>query len=118
MFQKLSLKDHPEVRRVIQAAAPQYRKREVYFNVEETVALTGTYWSEGSHYSYHAIELTTGRTVAAPQFDPPQFGGPRVTPRVAIPEGIAIVRTGTFCGKPATASIYICPANAAKLLPA
>jgi hypothetical protein len=37
---------------------------------------------------------------------------------VAIPEGIAIVETGVFMGKAATARVYVNPANMAKLLPA
>ena len=34
-----------------------------------------------------------------------------------LPEGFALVSAGTFCGKPATAHVYLNPANLAKLLP-
>jgi hypothetical protein len=37
---------------------------------------------------------------------------------VSIPEGIAIVETGIFMGKTATARVYVNPSNMAKLLTA
>jgi hypothetical protein len=35
-----------------------------------------------------------------------------------LPEGFALVAAGTFCGKPATAHVYLNSANMAKLLAA
>jgi hypothetical protein len=118
MFTKIQLKNAPEVKRVIQAADPTYRKREAALIPEVTVALRGTYWDEGTHYTYTAVRLDTLEAFPAPQYNPPQFGGPAQTPRCDIPEGVAIVKTGHFCGKTATAYVYLNPANMAKLLPA
>lgn len=114
----IDLKAAPEVLRVIRAVDPSYRKHKAILRVCESVTLSGTYWDGGSRSTYTAVNLSTGRNSGAPQYDPPQFGGPRTDPRVSIPEGVAIVQTGIFCGKTATAFVYLNPANAAKLIPA
>jgi hypothetical protein len=118
IMQKIELKTAPELVKVIRAADPNYRKRQATLSASETVGLYGTYWDGGSRYTYTAVDLVTGRSKGAPQYDPPQFGGPRVDPVVAIPEGVAIVQTGIFLGKTATARVYVNPVNMAKLLPA
>jgi hypothetical protein len=117
-MQRIELKTAPELLKVIRAADPNYRKRQATLSASETVGLYGTYWDGGSRSTYTAVDLLTGRSKGAPQYDPPQFGGPRIVPEVAIPEGIAIVQTGIFMGKTATASVYVNPANMAKLLTA
>jgi hypothetical protein len=35
---------------------------------------------------------------------------------IHLPEGFALIEAGTFCGKPATAHIFLNPANITKLL--
>lgn len=113
----LELKDHPEILRVIRFASPKYRKHKCILVVATTVSLDGTYWSGGSVSSYTAVNMETGacRTMAA--VNPPQFGGPKQSPNVELPEGAAIVKLGFFCGKPSTATVFVNPANVAKLLP-
>lgn len=118
MMERLSTKDNPEALRLIRAAEPNYRKHQFTLTASETVCLSNTYWDSGSRSTYTAVDLATGRSKGAPQYDPPQFGGPRAAPVVSIPEGIAIVETGVFMGKTATARIFINPANMAKLLTA
>lgn len=110
-----ALKTAPELARVIKAADPNYRKREGCLLVRETVTIHDSYWSEGSRYTYHAVDLRTLRTLPAPQYNPPQFGGP-ADPVVTIPEGVAIVKTGVFMGRTATATVYIHPNNATRLI--
>ena len=112
----ISLSEHPEILAVIRAVAPKYRKRSAILHAATSVELSGTYWDGGSRSSYDAVNLSTRRVGSAPQYAPPQFGGPVDTPRVEIPEGVAIVRTGFFCGKQAAATVYINPANMAKLI--
>lgn len=112
----LKLKAHPELIRIIRAADPSYRKHDCILHPTETVTLSGTYWSGGSRSTYTAVNIATGMSSGAPQYNPPQFGGPQSDPQVSVPEGIAIVKTGTFCGKTAAATIYLNPANMAKLL--
>lgn len=113
----LELKQYPELQAVVRAAFPSYRKHKVIISVTASVELTGTFWDGGSRSSYVAVELATKRSKGAPQYAPPQFGGPRVAPCVELPPGVAIVECGTFCGKPATAHLYLHPDNATKFLP-
>jgi hypothetical protein len=115
---RLNLSSSPELARIVRAADNSYRKREASLQVRETVCLSGTYWDGGSRSTYVAVDLVTLRSSAAEQFAPSAFGGPAAAPMVRIPEGIAIVQTGVFCGKTANATVYINPVNAAKLLPA
>jgi hypothetical protein len=114
---KVTLATAPEVKRVITAADPTYRKRDAFLRVTSQCTLSGTYWDGGSRSTYHAVDISTGRVLPAPQYNPPQFGGPRTDPTVDIPDGVAIVRTGVFCGKTATATVYVNPNTAAPLLP-
>ena len=113
---RVTLRTAPEIARIIKAADPNYRKREASILARETVAISATYWDEGSRSTYHAVELATLRQLPAPHYNPPQFGGPATDPTVAIPEGVAIVCTGVFQGKTATARVYVNPSNLTKLI--
>jgi hypothetical protein len=117
MSQILECKAHPELLRVIRAADSKYKKHKAILVVSESVTLSGTYWDGGSRSSYCAVNLETLRVGPAPQYNPPQFGGPRSDPKCDIPVGVVIVKLGTFCGKQATATLYVHPENVAKLLP-
>ena len=111
----VQLKTAPELKNLINAVE-KYRKRNCFLKVQTEVTLHGTYWDGGSRSTYTAVDLATGRKATAAQFDPPQFGGPSQAPTVAIPDGIAIVETEVFCGKTATATVYLHPNNATKFL--
>lgn len=113
---RIALKTAPELARVIRAADPTYRKREACLLVRERVMLSGTYWDGGSRSTYHAVDLRTLRTLPAPQYNPPQYCGPSTDPVVEIPESVAIVKTGVFMGKTATATVYIHPNNATRFI--
>lgn len=111
----LNLANNAAVKKLVLAADPAYRKHKASLNVADTMTLSGTYWDGGSRSTYTAVDIATGRASTAEQFAPPQFNGPSAAPRVAIPDGIAIVETGTFCGKPATARVTV---NSRTMLPA
>jgi hypothetical protein len=96
----------------VRAAAPNYRKRSARIRVANTVALHGTYWDGGSRSTYTAVDLATARCIDAPQYAPAAFGGPSQAPVVEVPLGVAIIESGVFCGKPATACVHIRPENA------
>jgi hypothetical protein len=113
----LKMKDHPEIKRVVLAADRSYKKHDVILVVTDSVELTGTFWEGGSRSTYTAVNLATFVSQGAPQYDPPQFGGPRVAPNVTIPEGVAIVKTGIFCGRTGLAFVYVNEANVTKFLP-
>jgi hypothetical protein len=113
----IKLSEHPDVRDIIRATDPAYRKTSAYVHVTDKVTVSGTYWDGGSRDTYTAVNLSTRRAISAPQFDPPQFGGPQAAPTVTLPAGVAIVRTGVFCGRAATATVYVRAADVAPLLP-
>lgn len=117
-MQTIELAKYPDIARVIRAADPSYRKKNAFVSVREKVSLDGTFWDGGSRSTYTAVNLATFASAGAPHYSPPQFGGPRVTPEVPVPEGFVIVETGIFCGKTATAHVSVNPANVTKLLPA
>lgn len=114
----VKLKDHPELTRVVRAADPSYRKHSAIICAAVSVELRGTYWSGGSRSSYTAVNLQTLQSSSAEQYAPAQFGGPAQTPKVALPVGVVIVKTGFFCGKQSTVTLFVNPENLAKLLPA
>jgi hypothetical protein len=113
----IELKNFPEIKRVIQSADPTYKKRKAFITITEKVELYGTYWDSGSRNTFTAVNLATGSVVTGPQYAPPQFNGPKETPVVILPDGIVMVKTGYFCGKTATATVYVNPKNATKFLP-
>jgi hypothetical protein len=93
---------------IVRAVDRSYKKHAVILNHYPTVELTGTYWDGGSRESYALVSLAAGRPSCIkryPQYAPPQFGGPSKPVKVEIEGGFAMVTTGTFCGKTATASL-------------
>lgn len=110
----VKLKQSPEVKRLILAADSSYKKHDAYIIQATSVKLNDTYWASGSRGTYTAVDMITGRSQGAPQYNPPQFGGK--TPSVEIPENVAIVKTGIFCGKTSVAFVYVREANMTKLL--
>ena len=112
----VALKNQPNIKRIILAAMPRYAKHKAYIHSREKMTLSGTYWDAGSRSTYHAVRLADCFSLGAPQFDPAQFGGPSIAPTIAIPVGVAIVETGVFCGKPATASVTFNPADITLML--
>ena len=95
----IDLKNAPEIKRIVLAADPSYKKHKAIVTFADHITISGTYWGGGSRSTYTAVNINTLATGSAPQFNPPQFGGPKTDPKVEIPEGIAIVETGFFCGK-------------------
>lgn len=132
MFQTIDLKSAPEVKRVICAAFPGYKKHNAYLSEfsEGSSVTINSFWDGGNKSTFVLIDLVSLQTRALPNSTHPYFELHSVTtetPDVVItrgvvdlkrlPEGIALVEGGTFCGKPATAHVYLNPANLTKLLP-
>jgi hypothetical protein len=99
---------------IVRAVDRSYKKHAVIVMHYPSIELTGTYWDGGSRESYALVSLAAGRLSCIrkyPQYAPPQFGGPREPVKVNIEPGFAMVTTGTFCGKPATASLTMSQAD-------
>lgn len=132
--QFIELKNAPEIRKLVRIAFPDYRKLRASINVFPECGINiNSYWGGGSRDEYAIVELSTMTRKALPTSTHPYFDIARhglanrsnavletdhagnVTLKV-LPENFALVCAGTFCGKPATASVYLSPANMPKLL--
>ena len=109
-----------DVLAIVRAADPSYRKRQCRIVPSATVTLHDLNWSGGTRAEYTTIDLATGLRIAdtAKYSALAPWRNPAEGASLPIPEGIVVVQTGHFCGKVATAWIYVNPANLAKLLPA
>lgn len=130
---EIVLSKNKEVRDVVRAAFPSYRKLRAYISVWPGSININSYWSGGSRDEYAVVELSTMRRHLMPTRSHPYFevvhrglAGAEdevisvdhvgnVTLKV-LPEGFVLVRAGVFCGKPATAHIYVPAANMPRLL--
>lgn len=106
MFETVELKNFPELKKALKLADPSYTKRRAFVVTEESATLENTYWTEGSRSTYHGIKLATREVKAFPQYDPPNFGGPKTAPVIPLEPGYVIVETGFFCGKVSTATVH------------
>lgn len=117
------LKLYPEIKRVIVAAFPNYKKKKAMVSVFKGEVNVNSYWSEGSRSEYGIVELATMSrkllpTPTHPYFDVANRGLAGTGNRVLsadhvgnitlkeLPSGYALVSAGTFCGKPATTHVY------------
>jgi hypothetical protein len=131
----IELKQHPEVQSAIRAAFPSYKKRSAFISVfSEHGVNVNTFWDGGSRDEYAIVELATGKRHALPTrthpfFDIASRGVSGETEALSVdargnitlkllPDGFALVQGGIFCGKTATAHIYLNASNIAKYLEA
>ena len=110
----VDLKDYPALKNQMLRAVPGYRKHKAIIVFTTGVEMSGTFWDEGSRSSYSFFNTANGSQVFAPQYAPPQFGGPRVTPRMELVPGTIGISTGIFNGKAATATVFLNPADKEK----
>lgn len=129
-----NLRENPELKRIVVAGFPSYKKHTVYLGTfPENGMNINSYWDGGSRDEYAIVNLETGKRGSLPTSTHPYFditaqglanqdNGVIETDHVGnvrlkiLPENFAIIRAGTFCGKAATAFVYLNPANFAKLL--
>jgi hypothetical protein len=128
----INLKSAPEVKRVINAAFPEYKKHNAFLTAfSDSSVDVNSYWDGGSKSVFVLVDLATLARKSLPTSTHPYFdlhAATGQTPDVTVdrgnvtlrrlPEGIALVEGGTFCGKPAIAHVYVNPANLTKFLAA
>lgn len=135
MLTTVKVKENPEIKRIILAAFPNYKKHNAFVSVFNGGANISSYWSGGSRDEHAIVEIATGRrknlpTQTHPYFDIASRGlantqdefvsvdnAGNVTLKI-LPPGYALVTAGTFCGKAATASIKFNSEDMPKLLTA
>lgn len=132
----IELKNYPEIKAVILAAFPNYRKKTASIDLfSEYGHSINSFWDGGSRDEYAVVELATGQKKNLPTSSHPYFdlaahgvvnqeseavvvdGRGNATLKI-LPEGFVLIQAGTFCGKPATARLYLNQANMPKLLTA
>ncbi len=130
----IELKNAPELKRIINAALPGYKKHKAYlsvFNPEYGLSIN-SYWDGGSKSTYVALDLVTLQRKPLPSSTHPYYDvaargieGSNDTVSVdergnitlkQLPVNVAIIQAGTFCGKPSTAHIYLNSENMPTLL--
>ena len=124
MIEAIELKTNPEIKRIVTAAFPGYKKQKAYMS-EFLEMNINSYWDGGSRDEYAIVELATMRRAAMPTSTHPYFdvarygikGENNVLPVDArgnitlkrLPQGFVLVQAGTFCGKQAAAHVYTAP---------
>lgn len=90
-----------------------YRKHKVIVVISDRVTLSNLNWDGGSRRSYTAMTIdggrVTGNTGKYAMMAP--WNNPAEGKTLPLPPGYIVISTGTFCGKPAAATIYINPAD-------
>jgi hypothetical protein len=99
------------------AAKLGYRKKKVNIVATTKVTMHGLNWSGGSKSDYHAYGLNTGKLVSPNLGRPHPMDNKAEGATIAVPEGVIMARTGFFCGKVSTMTLYVNPANMPALLP-
>ena len=104
----VNVKDSSVIQRLVRNLS---RKHRAFVYVVDQVKLTGAYWDGGNRSEYYLVDTATGASapIHGSHTLAPQFGGAEAAPIYEIPEGKAVVRVGTFMGKPATPTVYFRP---------
>jgi len=108
-----------DLKPIIQATFPGYKKHNVIVNSTTTVTFGGLNWGGGSRSEYRActvtgekIENKINMNAPAPWMNP--FEGKTIS----LPVDAVIVEGGYFCGKVSTLFVNVHPDNLPKFLPA
>lgn len=110
----IEYRDVREVRDL--ASAIGYRRKKYRLNVTSKVTLQGLNWSGGSRTQFTAVRLTDGSASTPNLSAPAPWNNPAEGATVEIPENVAILEHGTFCGKPSMLIVHVRPDNAPQLL--
>lgn len=120
---QVELKNQKELKAIINAAFPNYRKKTAGVTTFRSGMNINSYWDGGSRDEYAIVHLPTMRVKALPTASHPFFdlagrgvanqeNGDVAVDHVGnvtlkrLPADFALVSAGTFCGKPATARVY------------
>ena len=114
MFEKITKKTHPREWAIILKALPSYRKRSAYLSFQDKVSLSGRYWDGGSRTVWHIITGSLVNQVPS-RSDFPFTAPPDTEIDLANPNDgakVMVISSGTFCGKPSTAHLYLSESKA------
>ena len=107
-----------DLKPIIKATFPNYRKRLVYIKPTTKVTFHGLNWSGGSRSEYRACTVY-GKPLPnkVDMSIPAPWNNPYEGLSVDLPPEAVIVEGGHFCGKTSTLRINVHPDNIPKLLP-
>lgn len=117
----VNLSENPGIKKLIQCAFPKYSKRKAMLSYfPENGINVNTYWDGGSRDEYAIVHIPSMQKKLLPSSTHPYYdlhGNSGSTADVLIEKGnvtlkrlppdFVLIRTGTFCGKPATAHVYL-----------
>ena len=107
----VSVSDVPFVKRLF----PGYRKRKVVVKNGSAVTLSNLNWDGGSRSEYFLVDLVRNTVIPIGNNTAAPWNNPDEGRSVTVEPGTAVVKTGTFCGKPSTMVITFNPADKAGL---
>ena len=85
------------------------KRKAILAKPSSEVHISGSYWDEGSRSDYFLVHIATKTVTPIAGVSPMQFGGPKTDPVQKLEPGYMVVCAGTFCGKPATPTVYFRP---------
>lgn len=91
------------------------KKHNVFVYAMNEVTLSNGHWDGGSRSQYYGIDIVTGNAFHLDYPTTPEMFGGSEPSTIALEQGKAIIRTGTFQGKEATSAIYVLPCDLPKL---
>jgi hypothetical protein len=113
-MKKVKAKD---VRSIIRATFPNYRKRDVYLVPGTKVGFYNLNWEGGSRSVYRACTIEGQPLVGGGQMNAPApWANAYEGLEVDLPKGAIIVEGGHFCGKESALRIHVHPENMPKLI--
>ena len=131
-MQTIQVKSAPEIKQLLASVMPSYKKHNVFLSEFHPISIN-SYWDGGSRNTYILVNLADRKTQLLPTSTHPYLdvaskgmqgedefvsvdNRGNITLK-QLPEGFALIEAGTFCGKPATAHIFLNSANMTKMLP-
>lgn len=111
MFQKIPTKEVKDIARLI-----GYRKKTVCVKPATEHTMHGVNWSGGSRTQYTMVDLRTMKALTPDLGRPPPWANPAEGAKVEIPPDCVLIAHGIFCGKPATAFMYVHPDSMPRML--
>jgi len=99
-----------DLKPIIKATFPDYRKRDVYVSQSDKVTIQDVNWSGGTRSIYRACTIE-GRPLDTKvnMGGPAPWNNPFEGLEINIPPGMVVVQGGHFCGKVATLYITVNP---------
>jgi hypothetical protein len=96
---------------------PDYRKRDVNLLATTRVTFMDLNWSGGTRSTYSIVRLEDNAVASLSAWSTlAPWENPHEGSTIDLKPGFLVVRTGFFCGKVSTMTVYVHPSNLTPLL--